>query len=297
MASAKKAKTAQELKEKYQKKRLTPDTAAKYYLYNYLYWMYLINENKEVNALKDKVLNDDTPVYNLLLNPQSGGKALALYNIYGNLCEWFNTAFDSAVLMRNTLRDYIMMFASEALFLSRRGIMGVAAENIKKILERQEQERETDMRVSVWINVFTDKHRNEPNKQLFLSIPREGIERNLRYLNAYNTLVSIISKQIKVPELTLLQVDMDGVDSGLRNLNDSLKTAREALIKREAGLSEKKEIEAALKYLAPVPGKAPPIPQENLSQAENTVKTILSTQSNFTWSMAFKLISLEYWRR
>lgn len=299
MATAKRAETAQELREKYQRKRLSPSTAAQYYLYNYLYWMYLVNEDKPIDHLRDRVLQDDTRVYETLSRDyNSGGNAYELYKIYGDLCEWLNSAFESAVLMRNSLIDYIRMFYSEI-------ANAIAGENLRHALGDQAQ----DEKIALWLRTLTaDALRPTDLNYYDKLFIRVRIERNLCYLNAYDTLIEIIAKQIKVPELTFLQVDMSAVIKGIGRLNEALEAFREEIGKREVvpdgeaqpSLSPPftpKELKVMLKAFEEVSYTAPPIPKENLQHAENHVKTILGAQSNFTWSGAFKAISKDYWRR
>lgn len=299
MATANRAETAQELKEKYNRKRMTASTAAQYYLYNYLYWHYLTNEGKPVDHLRDSVLNDDSPVYDALQRDLiAGGKISVLYNIYCDLCEWLNSSFESAVLMRNSLLDYIGIFNNEITTI-------IVGENLRYIFSDQDH----DEKIALCLRVLTiDSLRPTETEFHNMTTLRQRIERNLCYLNAYNTLIEIIAKQIKVPELTLLQVDMRAASNLIFRLNVTLEVFREELGKREVvpdGESEPslsppltpEEKEEMLKAFEDISFNAPPIPKENLTHAENHVKTILSTTSNFTWSGAFKAISKDYWRR
>lgn len=299
MATAKRAETAQELREKYQRKRLSPSTAAQYYLYNYLFWAYLKNEQKPIDYLRDRVLKDDTRVYDTLGRDHiAGGNAVELYRIYGDLCEWLNSAFESAVLMRNSLLDYIKLFYNEV-------ATAIAGENLRRALGDQAQ----DDKIALWLRTLTvDALRPTDLNYHDKILLRQRIERNLCYLNAYDTLIEIIAKQIKVPELTFLQVDMSAVIRWIGRLNEALEALREEIGKREVvpdgeaqpSLSPPftpKELEETLKAFEDVSYTAPPIPKENLQHAENHVKTILSASSNFTWSGAFGAISKDYWRR
>lgn len=299
MATAKRAETAQELKEKYQRKRMTASTASKYYLYNYLYWAYLKNEQKPIDYLRDRVLKDDSPVFDLLSRDyNAGGYAYKLYEIYGNLCEWLNSAFESAVLMRNSLLDYIKMFYNEV-------ATAIAGENLRRALGDQAH----DDKIALWLRTLTvDALRPTDLNYHDKILLRQRIERNLCYLNAYDTLIEIIARKIGVPELTFLQVEMSAVIRWIGRLNDALDSLRDEISKREVvpdgeaqvSLSPPftpKELEEMLKAFDEVSYTAPPIPTENLQNAENHVKTILSAQSNFTWSGAFGAISKNYWRR
>lgn len=299
MATAKRAETAQELKAKYKRKRMTASTAAQYYLYNYLYWHYLTNEGEEIDHFRDVVLDNDSPVYETLAHDYIvGGTASELYDIYGNLCEWLNSSFESAVLMRNSLIDYIRLFYNEI-------ATAIAGENLRHALGEQAHED----KIALWLRTLTiDALRPTDlnyHDKMFL---RQRLERNLCYLNAYNTLIEIIAKQIKVPELTLLQVDMSAAIKGIGRLNEALEAFRYELGRREVvpdgeaqpSLSPPftpKEMEEMLKAFRDISSTAPPIPEANLTHAENHVKTILSTRSNATWSGAFKAISMNYWRR
>lgn len=287
MATTGKAKTAQELKKKYQKKRMTASTAAKYYLYDYIYWAYLKDEKKPIDFSKDRVLQDETPVFDILIND---AEALKLYEIYNDLCEWINSAFENAVLMRNSLLDYIRMFRYIV-------TVSTAGENLRHTLgDLDHDDKMVFLAELTPIDILSTDPPMYKEKTILRDL-RDKIERNLCYLNAYNSLIEIIAKQIKVPELTIFQVDMSAVNGKILLLNDALTPLREIINKR---VIPDREIplegwEERLKALDEVPCTAPPVPTENLLQAENNVKTILSTQSNFTWSGAFSVIRKGYW--
>ena len=307
MATAKKAETAQELKAKYNRKRLTPTTAAQYYIYNYLYWAYLTNEtNKEIDYLHNRIVKDETPIYDLLMrNHTTGGDAYALYEKYGTLCEWLNTAFENAVLMRNALIDYLTMFMSEATNATVVELVGVAGENIKRKLIHQAY---SDKDLSTWLEVLITGMKENTRRDFFLNVIRNGIQKNLCYLNAYNTLIEIIAKHIKIPELTFMKVEMKNVDEGISMLNKSLEGTREAIERRGNNQDENDRVSLAPPYTpeekskllesyGPISKEAPPIPNENLVNAVNVVKLIFGQGTNFSWSMAFNAISKDYWRR
>lgn len=312
----KKAETAQELKEKYQKKRLTATSAAQYYLYNYLYWAYLHNENKPISA-SDRVLKDDSRVYELLgRNYTPGDKASRLYEIYCNLCEWLNSAFDSAVLMRNSLNTYLSMGSNEIFSL-------LAGEML-----RRELKNTPNKEVSFFIGTITLEYDNL--RYSGLSQLKEKIQETLCYLKAYNTLIDIIAREIKIPELTIFQVDTFTVveekeylnrilnrlssvieerevapkktsyisfDDALATLNNVLGKGKLPDEKTEAAPSAhsftQQELNRIIKVLKPIEDAAP-IPTANIVQAENIVKAILSANSNNTWSMAFNAIKKHY---
>ena len=273
MATAKRAETAQELKQKYQRKRMTASTAAKYQLYNYLYWAYLKNEEKPIDYTHDRVLKNDAPVIDAIVSDQNaGGDAYRLYKTYCGLCEWLNSAFSNAVLARNNLLDYLIVLRNE---------VHTTTETINRMHELGEKDIKK-------INALLDMVIYHSGTLL-----RNRISANLRYLNTYNTIIDIIARKIGVPELTFLQVDMKNVNIRTSYLNGAF----DELCDKLKEITPDGEEQISLKAFEEVSSIAPPIPTPNILNAENSIKEVLFTPADIAnWSMPITVLSAGYWR-
>lgn len=300
MATAKKAETAQEFLDKYRRKRLTDSTAAKCYLYNYLYWAYLTNEKKPIDYLKDRVFKDEGKIWDILMaHPYPE----ALYRFYSGLCVWLNTAFESAVLMRNSLNEFLLYYSDIA-------STTIAGESLRYELG----DKAHNGKVALWLATLSaDQFR--PTGMSYHKIIglryslRSNIENYLRYINVYNTLIETMGEMIEVPELTIYQVDTHTVDGLITQLNETLETLRYAINKREVVSDEEaqassfpppftpKEMEETLKAFAPIDDKAPPIPDANIKAVKQYFKELDTASHDFDGDSLFKTMSKDYWRR
>ena len=299
MATAKRAETAQELREKYQRKRLTPSTAAKVYLYNYVYWAFLTNERKPIDHLRDRVFKDEGKVFELLMKDLY---AEGLYRFYCIFCIWLNTAMESAVLMRNSLNEFIMYYYDIV-------ATAIAGENLRRELGDQAH----DDKIALWLKTLTVDQLRPTGMSYHKIIGlryslRSNIENYLRYLNVYNTLIATIGDMIEVPELTVFQVDMDTVESLISQLNEALEALRDEIGKREVvpvgeaqvSLSPPftpPELEETLKAFEPMEDKAPPIPEENITAVKASIRELDQASHDFDGDSRFKAMSKDYWRR
>ena len=295
----KKAETAQEIKEKYGRRRATRTFAPKFFLINYVYWAHLKNEGKKIEAL-DRVFRDESEFMRVVMgDPYAEG----LYDFYCGICVWINTAFESAILVRNSLSEYIQYYYEIVSTV-------IAGEELRSELIKADAL--TD-KVSLWLRAISADH-IRPTESTYHKITglkhsiRENIDNYLRYLNVYNTLILTMGNSIDVPELSIYQVGMSSIEALLSRLNEALEAARDSISKREVvpegevkiALSPpfaQGELEETLKAFAPVGEKAPPIPSKNIAQVKELIKRLGEYAYQFDGSNFFSAMSRDYWRR
>lgn len=320
MATAKIAETAKEFKTKYSRKRLTRKTAAKVYLFNYVYWALLNNENMPIDTVNDKVIKDESKPFDILMRDEY---AAGLYSFYCGICVWINTAMESAVLIRNALLDFISHYTDIALTIE-------AGEKLRRTLGDQANNKDISSSLT-WLTVDTyrpdgiDSHKITGLK----SSIRPLIENYMRYLNVYNTLIETLGDGIEVPELSVFKVSTKSVERDIRLLNKQLNDVSIEIAKRETiqreehkatsstpGTKEwmeeklmafepnsipqpftQTELDEVLKAFAPMEEKAPPIPEENIEKARRMIKELDQAAHPFNGDSFFKAMSNKYWRR
>ena len=299
MPTTKRAETAEELREKYGKKRLTAKTAPKVYLFNFVYWAYLTNENKQIDPLKDRIVKDEAKAFEIIMeHPHTQG----MYTYYCTLCIWINTAFESAVLVRNSLDEFLSEYYDIA-------ATALAGENLKRELGDQAE----DEKVALWLNTLTVDHYRPTGEHYHKIIGlkysiRENIDNYRRYVNAYNTLINTIANAIDVPELTVYKVDTNTVEDRIARLNDALDALRDEIKKREIVPQKQpltslfppftpKEMEETLKAFAPISKDVQPVPDENITKIKAKIKDLDIASTAFNGDTYFRAITENYWRR
>lgn len=289
-----KAETAEEFKAKYGKKRFTSSSAGKSIIYAYLYWGYLKNEGLSNEELISQPLYKDIEAIRSKVATVEDAR---LYNHYLMLEEWLGNAFETALFMRNGVNSVLSHFYSIA-------SGAIAGEELRSALGAQADEGN----VALWLSLLSvDSIRPTTSSYDMALTLRRNIEKGLRYLNVYNTLIEIIGTEIQIPELVLFQVDMSATYDSIARLNEALSLLRDAISKRETVPDEQaittappafteKALKATLEAFREVSPYAPPIPETNIKATERYIRDNI-LNGNRAWTNLFVILSSDYWRR
>ena len=289
-----KAETAEEFKAKYGRKRFTSSTAGKAHILAYIYWAYLKNEglsNEELLA---------QPLYKNLSSMSEKLKTfeeLNIYNAYIHLEEWLGNALETALFMRNATKSVLAHFYSIA-------SGAIAGEELRDALGAQADEG----KIAIWLSTLSvDSIRPTTGSYETVLVLRQNIDKGLRYINVYNTLVKMIAEAIEIPELDVFLLDMEPIRTITSQLNEALDLLREAIRKRETVPNEQalttapplfteRALEATLEAFRDVSPDAPPIPEENITYTERNLRAFV-LRGVKAWSNLFTILSRDYWRR
>lgn len=278
MATAKRAETSQEFYEKYGKLRLTKKNIPRLYLLNYTYWAYCMNDGKPSEFLDKRVFDKSVLAK---LNYDTGH-----YCLYVGICYWLDTAMESAVIIRNALIDYTIEYHNTL-------VTSITIETLRKELGDRAQDKSIAQSLDLLSYYRICPPKGSPIKPEHLYLDnrknlRDKIDYYLRYLNVYNTLISLIGEVLEIPELTVFQVDMDKAESNIQFLNQTLEKAKSIQAIQADQNTD----------LSPIADKAPPIPVGNISELKTHLVYIKENGTvPFSGDSLFKALALEYWRR
>lgn len=288
------AKTAQEVKEKYGRKRFNSSNAGESVIYAYIYWGYLKNEGVSNEEIATQPLYKDLDA--IRAKVETVEDALK-YNVYVHLQEWLANAFETAVFMKNATSSAISHFYSIA-------SSTIAAENLRKALGEKAEENN----ISLWLSTLSADHLRPTTAtyETALSL-RKNIEKGLRYLNVFNTLIQLIANATDIPELVLFQINISSTHEIIDKLNEALEVLREEISAREVvpddralttypPLFTERAMSATLEAFRDVEKDAPRIPEENITNTERNLKLSVLTGAK-AWTNLFTLLSKDYWRR
>lgn len=287
MAMAKRAETAQELKEKYGNKRFSSSTAWKIVLYNYIYAAYQIEEGAKTGEIKQlysgNLTRRRTRTIQDIIARIDRNEDLLRYNAFVHLQEWTQNAFVTAVFVRNGLALTISNYHNIAASI-------ISAEELSEVLGSKAEESEA----SLWLsNLTIDRYGDQAEKDEILAL-RRNITLALRHIKAYNTFIEIIASAVKIPEFTVFKVDTKLTNESLIKLNDAL-SALVSLIQERKG-TENEYINNTLTAFRPVETEAEPIPDQNIKKS-NAIISVICQQGYKTWTSAFSALYAGYWRQ
>lgn len=288
------ADTAQEFKDKYGRKRFTAANAGKALIYRYIYWAYLKNEG----MTNDEII--DQPLYKNFDNIRAKVETpedLRRYWAYVYLQEWLANAFESTVFIRNATDGAVSHFYTIV-------ADAIAGENLRAALGDNIHEE----KVALWLSALSvDALRPTTNVFIMAETLRANIEKGLRYINVYNSLIALIAKEIEIPEFTVFQVSTADTRDSIERLNAALELLRGEISQRgEAPEGEAvspispaftpKEIEVTLAAFTDIFPDAPPIPAENVALTEQTLRAYV-LEGGKAWTTLFTILGKNYWRR
>lgn len=279
------AHSAEEMREKYSRKRFSSATAGKSIVYSLIYRGYQINENtppeqrdylydpEKMEAIKGKVDN---------------GNDAYLYNMYFEFGKWLPTAFESAIIARNGLKSLISHFYNLA-------ASTLAAENLRQALG----DKANDDMVELWLRTLTiESYAPQSPGRFTVTTIRDNIENALRYINSYNTLIDIIAAMIEVPETRFYRLDMDNTEGGIASLNEALDALRaDASAYRMAGDASPDYIRDTLSVFGPISAEPAPIPPENITATRRRIHFMMLPGTSYTWHDLIPQMNANYWRR
>jgi len=289
-----KAETAQEFKDKYGRKRFNGSNAGRALIYSYIYWGYLKNEGMSNEEIVEN------PLYKNLSHIRDKVQTVQdarQYYVYVNLQEWLANAFEHAVIMRNATRGAVSHFYTIVADT-------IAGENLRETIG----ESASSDKVALWLSALSvDCIR--PTKNAFSTAQslRINIDKGLRYLNVFNTLISMIAEETEIPELEIFKVQTAEMIDGIERLNEALEVLREEIARREvvpdgeaeASLSPAftpKEMEATLEAFSEVSKDAPAIPADNVKYTQRQLSGFVMSGTK-AWTNLFSTLSRDYWRR
>jgi hypothetical protein len=293
MAKNNPAKTAQEVKEKYGRKRFNASNAGKSLIYSYIYWGYLKNEGLNNEEIANQPLYSNL---NAIIAKVETVNDAHIYNVYMHLQEWLASAFETAVFMRNATNSVIAHFYSIV-------SSAIAGENLRNTLGEQANAGA----IALWLSTLSvDCLRPTKDSYFMVKSLRENIKKGLLYLNVFNTLIAMIAEQTEIPELTLFQVDLTTTKDTIAYLNKALNALREDISKREVMLDEEikvsispaftqKELDTTLEAFRNVSPNAPPIPDDNIIFTKRNISAFVLTGGK-AWTNLFTILSKDYWR-
>ena len=287
-----KAETAQEFKDKYGRKRFNGSNAGRALIYQFIYWTYLKNEGMTNDEIADK------PLYNMKnIRAKTTTMQEALrYNVFVRLQEWLTNAFDSAVFIRNATDGaiaHLYTIVADA----------ISGENIRAALG----ERASSDNLALWLSTLSvDSLRPTKNSYIMVGNLRADIDKGLRYLNVYNTLIAMIAKELDIPEFTVFQVNTADTKDRIDRLNKGLELLRIEIGKREvvpdgeasASFSPPftpKELETTLEGLRDIAKDVQPIPADNVAYTERNLRAFVLDGVR-TWTTLFNILGKNYWR-
>lgn len=271
MANKTIATTAEEFRAKYGNKRFTSASAGKSVILNHLYFAYLKEEQQPLTPLY--------PDFEKIKAKVETYEDMNLYNAYTYFLEWIKGAFQTAVIVRDALKNETSSLTN---------VIGsiVSGEQI-----RHEANPAPDSMLSVWIStVAIDKYTPQESGFYYLENTRKEIERNIRYMYAYNSFIELIAEEMEIPELTFLQVQMKYANALIDNLNEVMSYLRKDVILHRAAETVDPETKAedvlnnltkytpeylkeTLKNLEPIGKEPPPIPEDRITTTKGMYKT------------------------
>lgn len=289
-----KAENSAEFRAKYGKKRFNASNAGKAHILAYTYWAFLKYEGLSNDELIAQPLYKNLKAYRKKLQTFDD---ISTFNAYMNLEEWVSNALESALFMRNATKSVIAHFYSIA-------SGAVAGEELRNALGDQANDR----KISIWLSTLSvDSLRPSTGSYETVLVLRENIDKGLRYINVYNTLVKMIADAIEIPEFDVFQLDTEPIRTITAQLNEALDLLREAIRKRETVPDEQaiitappfftaKAKEATLEAFRDVSTEAPPIPAENTANTERALRSYVLKGAR-PWDFLFVLLRSDYWRR
>lgn len=296
------AQSAEEIREKYGRRRFTSANAGKSLLYNHIYRGYQLNEGTPPDQLQ--------PLYNLdtIRGKVDNYDDANLYNVFVNFIPWQSSAFEAAIIVRNGLKSLIAQFYNLT-------ASTLAAENLRRSLGDRAKEAD----VWIWLHSLTiDNYTPQSDNRFTVTAIREDMENALRYINSYNTLIDMIAEELEIPELCLYRLDMKTTEAGIISLNEALKALSDdvSLYRIEEAVSpeELEELRAGdvldhidrytpdyirdtLSAFTPISSDPAPIPQDNLTAARNRLHYSILTDHRNAWHDLMPLMNANYWRR
>lgn len=289
-----KAETAQEVKEKYGRKRFTSSTAGKAHILAYIYWAYLKNEGLSNEELLAQPLYKNLRSYSEKLQTIEEERA---YNAYIRLEDWIDFSLEMALHKRNATKSALAHFYSIA-------SGAIAGEELRDALGAQADEG----KIAFWLSMLSvDSIRPTTGSYETVIVLRQNIDNGLRFINIYNSLVKMIAEEIEIPEFDVFLLDMEPIRTITSQLNEALGLLREAIRKRETVPDEQtlttapplftdSAMSATLEAFRDVSPDAPPIPEENITFAERNLR-ISVLKGAKPWEKLFTILSRDYWRR
>lgn len=284
----KRAETAAEFREKYGGKRFTSGTAGKAVLWSFLYTYYQYNEVKNTVPVEPLY-----PNIQKITEKISNVDDMNLFNAYLLFTEWQRGAFTSAILMRNglnaTISDYITPVKSL-----------IAGEHLMDAL----RENPISGEAALWLEALTlNEYTSDDDGGKRIKLLRRNIYTGLRYVKAYNDFVALIAEEMKTPEITFLQVDMQGITSSLKVLNDALELLRDTVLETRTGDQgalplvpmSSDTLRETMQLFRPIGEGLPPIPEEVVQEVKDRYGRTFKTGS-LSWSSLFSYYSEDYWR-
>lgn len=293
----KRAENSEEFRAKYGRKRFTSSNAGKAHIYAYIYWGLLKIEglsNEEVVA---------HPLYKNLSSMSDKLKTYEefnQYNAYIHLEEWIGNAFETAVFMRNATKSVIAHFYSIA-------SGAIAGEELRNALQDLGTQVDTS-NVALWLSALSvDSIRPTSGSYQTVIVLRENIDKGLRYLNVYNTLIQMIADAIEIPELDIFKASLTPIERVASKLNEALEPLRYLIKERKTVPNEQalttapplfteSALEATLEAFRDISMDAPPIPEDNIKYTERNLRAFV-LRGVKEWSILFTILSRDYWRR
>lgn len=253
MKKAEGAKTAQELKEKYGRKRYNAQNIGIAFTVKYLYKLFLMNEgiSYEEQAKEHlQLFSEKAEIkYDKTLSALTDYEEVVFHR-YNHILYWIRERFHHAVFVRDST---IKEFLAYRLSLKNKG---------EELYLNALPLGEKDSNGIVKIKVSSD----------VLSVFKTSIERNLKYLLMYNSFIDEVAKAINIPELAILKVVMSGVDEQLKATNEMVEN-----VKAEVDKNGSYYDDALFSSVFVGIQQAPPIPNEILKRIENDLKGLLSS--------------------
>lgn len=286
-----KAETAEEFKEKYGRKHFNASTAGKAHILAYVYWAYLKNEGMSTEELLANPLYKNLSSYSKKLQTLED---LNTYNAYIRLEEWVGSSIETALYMRNATKSVIAHFYSIA-----QG--AIAGEELRNALGAQADEDE----IALWLSALSvDNIRPTTATYNTVLVLRKNIDKGLRYINVYNTLITMIADAIEIPEFDVFLLDMEPIREMTSYLNEALELLREAVRKRETVPNEQalttapprfteRALEATLEAFRDVTPEAPPIPEDDIAYADLDLRAAV-LKGRRSWSHLFTILKRNY---
>lgn len=261
MKKAEGAKTAQELKEKYGKKRYNPQNIWLAYMAQYLYGLYLRNEGVTFEEQKDEkynLFNRHTRIKHAQILATLDGDNLKQYHYYDSTLSWVIEKFRYAVLVRDsTVRDFLAF-----------GLLLKDTLSAEKTLDKaREAHIDSGITQELADDLSIKAYREGSQRYRALDMYDTIITANLKYIFMYNTYIEILSKCAGVPELTIFKVSVDSVEESREDVNGFIKELR----KEAGGKATETEETIFFKELVDIQ-PAPPIPEKLLKKIINDTK-------------------------
>lgn len=286
-----KVSSAAEFKKKYGKKRFTAKSAPKAVMYSFLYECYQQNEG----GVKESLYPDIREIQRMVRSVDD----MNHWNAYIGLMEWQQSAFNTAVFMRNSLQTVLSDLDNITRSL-------IAGENLRREIKGDQPEI-----VWLWMSSLTIEEYDPQRNGSVITSLRRNAEAALLYMNAYNTFIELIAEEIKIPEYTLLKVRMSRIWEMLDDLNEALAVLREDVETHRAeelrgsadretrGLSmlwTPEYLEEIMKLFQPIGKDLEPVPEEKKQQARaRIIRDFGGTR--MSWYAVFTSFASDYWRR